>query len=1732
MGSRHPNSLQSKADQTARISKSVFVSNFPDGCTSKDLWKVCNDYGTVVDVYIPSKKSKVGKRFAFVRFIKVNNMDRLIANLNTIWMGSYHLFANPVRFERPSKSNLTSHNNVTAAQSGPNVNVVKGSSPAAVKGIWNSPFSSSPAMVLDDSCVVLHNFDSYVMGEVKQFSSIGNLRVLLAAEGFVNVKPSYLGGLWVLMELDSISSKTKLMKHVGVASWFSHFCDAQLDFVSKDRIVWVDIEGVPLNAWSRATFNKVCARWGDVMDLEESNDGMFARKRIYIKTKLEDNILEKFKIIIRGKVFVVRAKELFVWSPVFKDVEEMMYSSEDESEKGDGMEVKNDGAKCRHDNSDVESDVDGVSDTVFGVQEDDLVFGKDKPVNDKEQPRNDKEFSSDPFNIYNLLNKKNLDVNKSGSEFSLSHPQVSLLRKTIILQRIRGWTSYGFLNGRLFERYGVYHWFTRRFRWSPMNCLSLNIQGLGSEAKKTWIRELNIKHKVSFLSIQETKSDAISDMEVKRLWGNSIFDHTASEAVGNSGGILCVWDPNMFRKSHHIISDNFVALFGSWIPNKLDILFISVYAPQSQVEKRILWNYIVSLLSRWNGEYMVLGDFNEVRSESERMGSLFNAQGAKEFNNFILNAGLVDIQLEGYSYTWAHPSASKMSKLDRFLVSEGLISLFPAMSAICLDRHLSDHRPILLHDVIADYGAIPFRLYHSWFTWEGFDQLVSKVWKSTVLSDRNGMVRFIKKLQILKKEIRSWAAATKSNHSVMATDIKAKLKAIDITLDQGGVSDDVLLSRMDLMKQLQDIKSSDVRDQLQKAKVQWAIEGDENSKFFHGIINRKRANLAIKGVMVDGDWVDDPPRVKAEFLAHFSSRFQDPGVNHSRINFSFPTRIKPDQATELEKPLSPEEIRVAVWACGADKSPGPDGFSFEFFRKFWSLIGPDMCIAVEWFFSHCAFTRGCNSSFISLIPKVPDPKFVSDYRPISLIGSLYKVVTKILALRLSLVISDLISDVQTAFLPNRQILDGPFILNELLSWCKFKKQQTLVFKVDFAKAYDSIRWDYLDDVLAAFGFGSKWRSWIKGSLSNGMASILVNGSPTAEFQFFRGLKQGDPLAPYLFILVMESFHLSISRAIEAGFFTGIKVDRSLTLSHLFYADDAVFIGEWSTDNLRNIMQMLHCFSLSSGMVINLKKSQLLGIGVHCATISNAASSIGCAVLKPPFKYLGVMVGGNMSRVNAWEDSIGKIKARLSKWKLKTLSVGGRLTLLKSVLGSTPIYSMSLYKVPKTVLNEMESLRRNFFNGVNGVDRKIAWVQWAKVLASRKYGGLGVSSFFALNRALLFKWCGDSSLKKILFGFISFLLYMGSLLGSFRRLVRGGVESQQIEHLRVLLESVILSSADDRWVWELNGEGIFNVKDARQFLDDFFLPKAPVATRWIKSIPIKVNIFAWKLHLDRLPTRVNLARRGVQVLSSSCPVCNTVQEDVPHLFFLCDVARDVSRLICRWWNVSWSPVGSYLNWLSWFNSIRLGSNVKDLLEGVFYIAWMRVYVVVSLMNGNSIVEKKTHSTHGPNPKWNHRIKFPVEEKAINTTTLLFVLKQHRIFGAKDIGEVSIPVHELLETNPGSGTTEHVVDYQVQSVRGKSKGTFTFSHQFKEKLLPNRDGTGTSGSNHPPGPTYMINQQGMTGYPYHSPQGYVNYPGAPQYGGAWYPSTTPPGGYAYPPQHVGYNHQVHQQPKSSD
>ncbi|GJV91786.1 RNA-directed DNA polymerase, eukaryota [Tanacetum coccineum] len=682
------------------------------------------------------------------------------------------------------------------------------------------------------------------------------------------------------------------------------------------------------------------------------------------------------------------------------------------------------------------------------------------------------------------------------------------------------------------------------------------------------------------MSIQETKMEQIELWDIRRVWGKFSFDYAHSDAVGQSGEILSVWDPSMFQKSNCSVSDYFVMIYGVWVPSGKNLLVISIYAPQDLSEKRMLWDYLRIKICNWDGDVVTMGDFNEVRNSSERFGSVFNKRGAKIFNEFIANAGLVEVPLGGCSFTWCHKSASKMSKLDRFLISDSLLGACPGISSVSLDRYLSDHRPILLRETYYDYGPIPFKFYHYWFEFDGFDKFVEDSWKEIRVSNTNDYVCFTKKLRILKDKIKNWIRLYKEGSSGQMNCLKSELSKIDSDLDKGVGDQMEVQRRQEIICKIQDLEKNEAIESAQKAKIKWAIEGDENSKYYHGVINKKRSNLAIRGVQVEGKWVETPSLVKKAFYDHFKRQFDHSGLSNILLDKEFSKRVSSDQVVDLERGVTKEEIKRAVWDCGIDKSPGPDGFTFGFYRRYWSFIEGDVIKAVTWFFHYGSIPNGGNPSFITLIPKIPNANMVKDFRPISLIGSIYKIIAKILANRLVMVLGDLVSDTQSAFVKDRQILDGPFILNELVQWCKKKKKQSMVFKVDFEKAYDCVRWDFIDSILKKFGFGAKWCNWIGGCLRSSRGSVLVNGSPTVEFQFFKGLKQGDPLSPFLFILVMESLHVSFQRVVDAGLFSGIKLDNSITISNLFYADDAIFMGQWNRNNLSVMTRVLDIFHLA------------------------------------------------------------------------------------------------------------------------------------------------------------------------------------------------------------------------------------------------------------------------------------------------------------------------------------------------------------------------------------------------------------------------------------------------------------------------------------------------------------------------------------------------------------------------
>nr|GEV92867.1 retrovirus-related Pol polyprotein from transposon TNT 1-94 [Tanacetum cinerariifolium] len=348
------------------------------------------------------------------------------------------------------------------------------------------------------------------------------------------------------------------------------------------------------------------------------------------------------------------------------------------------------------------------------------------------------------------------------------------------------------------------------------------------------------------------------------------------EAVGNPGGILCVWDPNMFQKMNETVSDYFTMV---------------------------------------RGEVITMGDFNEVRNDSERFGSVFNKQGAEAFNSFISNAGLVEVPLGGCSFTWCNKSATKMSKLDRFLISNNLMCSCPSISSTSLDRYLLDHRPILMREIHYDYGPTPFKFFHYWFEIDGFDKLVEDSWKEAHVTDQNAYVKLMKKLRYLKEKIRMWSRLNKESSNSRKRNLKAELVDLDLVIDKGEGADVDVKRRQEVVSLLQEVEKVDSMEVAQKAKIKWVIQGGEKSKYYHGVLNKKRGRLAIRSVLVDGIWMESPSLVKNEFFDHFKNRFEQPLQNRIQLERDFLNRITTDQNEDLEREVSKEEIKRAVWDC-------------------------------------------------------------------------------------------------------------------------------------------------------------------------------------------------------------------------------------------------------------------------------------------------------------------------------------------------------------------------------------------------------------------------------------------------------------------------------------------------------------------------------------------------------------------------------------------------------------------------------------------------------------------------------------------------------------------------------------------------------------------------------------------------------------------------------------------------
>nr|GEU87006.1 RNA-directed DNA polymerase, eukaryota, reverse transcriptase zinc-binding domain protein [Tanacetum cinerariifolium] len=264
---------------------------------------------------------------------------------------------------------------------------------------------------------------------------------------------------------------------------------------------------------------------------------------------------------------------------------------------------------------------------------------------------------------------------------------------------------------------------------------------------------------------------------------------------------------------------------------------------------------------------------------------------------------------------------------------------------------------------------------------DGFEKLVNETWFESPVDMSNAMLNLMKKSKYLKKKIHAWNNDMRKYSKNSKLTFKAELENLDLIINKGEGNDDIINKRMAVVKSIQELDKLQSMDAAQKAKIKWAIEGDENSKYYHGILNKKRHQLSIRGVLENGTWIDNPVLVKNKFLSHFKNMFERP----KEADMEFPYKLTCVQQSDLEIDVSNDEIKRA-------------------------LIENDVVAAVKYFFQIGSIPKGCNSSFIALISKIRDAKMVKDFWPISLIGSLYKIIAKILANRIVVVLGDIVNE--------------------------------------------------------------------------------------------------------------------------------------------------------------------------------------------------------------------------------------------------------------------------------------------------------------------------------------------------------------------------------------------------------------------------------------------------------------------------------------------------------------------------------------------------------------------------------------------------------------------------------------------------------------------------------------------------------------------------------------------------
>lgn len=514
----------------------------------------------------------------------------------------------------------------------------------------------------------------------------------------------------------------------------------------------------------------------------------------------------------------------------------------------------------------------------------------------------------------------------------------------------------------------------------------------------------------------------------------------------------------------------------------------------------------------------------------------------------------------------------------------------------------------------------------------------------------------------------------------------------------------------------------------QKSRINWLSEGDFNTTFSHRMCQVRESYNAIRSFLSsNGLLITDPLEMSQLAVAHFKS-ILGPEIYLAPATFTLhhwfldliPFRCALQQSQFMLSVPSADDIRAIFYKLNPNKAPGPDELTSGFFKAAWDTIGQEVVESISAFFTICFLPATANATILSLVPKFPGASKLSDYRPISCLNAVYKVISRLLVARLKPILHDLILPCQTAFVKDRLLVENTVLASELVhGYHKNKGTPKITIKVDIAKAFDTLSWEFLFTCLESLQLPQHFISLLRACICKTSFMVGYNGTVNGYFKGKRGLRQGDPLSPYLFVIAMNCLSFMLNSAAAQEKFKYHANCKKMKMTHLCFADDLLIFIDGSLESVQQVLHVLKEFEKRSGLSMSMQKTTFYASGVSSQVIDTIQASTGMVCGELPVRYLGVPLNSRKLNLASCDPLIHQIKKRFSSWSVKTLSFAGRLLLIKTVRVGITTFWCSAFILPKACIARINSMCSVFLWRGNTESHNTPRVAWETVVLTKQ-----------------------------------------------------------------------------------------------------------------------------------------------------------------------------------------------------------------------------------------------------------------------------------------------------------------------------------------------------------------------------------------------------------------------------